>query len=153
MITQSRYFESRNQSYLNPLRKRDGYQNPMTTPETMLNCSRARRLPLISFGDISLIYNGARQLSIPTPHPPTARPINKTHNFLATACKNPPTRNTTHPSRIVRFRLYLSATDEHVKLPKKAPSSREEVSIPFINGVSGKSDLKYGMTSIADTIP
>src|SRR5277367_5031438 len=121
------------------------YQNPTTTPETILNCSRASRLPLNSLGEISLMYNGARQLNMPTPHPPTARPTNKTHNFPAMACKNPPTKKITQPNRIVRFRLYLSASGEHVKLPKNAPSSSVDVNIPFINGVKGNNERKCGI--------
>jgi hypothetical protein len=99
------------------------------------------------------MYNGARQLNIPTPHPPIARPKNNTHNARDKACSNPPHKNITQASNIVRLRLYLSARWEQVKLPKKAPSSREEVSMPFMSGVRGKRSLKGGMMRIAETMP
>src|SRR5579862_5546239 len=114
----------------------------MTTPETILNCSRARRFPLISFGEISDMYNGAKQLSIPTPQPPAALPTNNVHNLVEIACKNPPSRNMIQPKRIVRFLENRSARDEQVRLPQNAPSSRDEVRRPFIKGVNGKRFLK-----------
>jgi hypothetical protein len=99
------------------------------------------------------MYNGARQLSMPTPHLPTARSKNNTHNVCATACNSPPIKNITQPTRMVRFLLNRSTSGEQVKLPKNAPSSSDDVSSPFINGVSGKREVKYGMARIAETTP
>jgi hypothetical protein len=99
-------------------------QNPPTTPTTMLNCSKASRVPRTWTGAISAIYKGESMLSAPTPRPPTPRPTKMCASDCAKHWNREPIMNTTVAQNIACRRETRSAKVPARTVPSTAPNSK-----------------------------